>query len=275
MKYIPTFLLYFCSVLFFKAHGQQSSYEFTYQVTYKAITTHKSYKLFNFTVLTDGKNSLGQWSNGIKLDSIASIRTIENEDVGKYKDYDRYSIETNDGGIRFYEVIGNDIFTYTEDLCLNWSLKNESKIINGYSCKKAELNYGGRHWVAWYTIDIPLAVGPYKFYGLPGLIVKIGDETHSYNFELLESKKSKRQKFKRTVFSLGEGKPIETDRISFLKHRHKFQSLTFNEAIKYMNRNKEGDFGIKIFSEDGDTKSFREYSDENNLNFIEIDYIDN
>lgn len=38
--------------------------------------------------------------------------------------------------------------------------------------------------MAWYTVDIPLPYGPYKFYGLPGLVVEVEDSTHLYVWEL-------------------------------------------------------------------------------------------
>jgi len=37
---------------------------------------------------------------------------------------------------------------------------------------------------AWFTREIPIAEGPYKFYGLPGLIIKISDSRDYYSFEL-------------------------------------------------------------------------------------------
>ena len=42
----------------------------------------------------------------------------------------------------------------------------------------------GRKWTAWFTTEIPIQDGPYKFRGLPGLIVKIEDETKSHCFAL-------------------------------------------------------------------------------------------
>jgi hypothetical protein len=35
-----------------------------------------------------------------------------------------------------------------------------------------------------FTSDIPFSAGPYKFGGLPGLIVKIADETNDYEWSL-------------------------------------------------------------------------------------------
>lgn len=53
--------------------------------------------------------------------------------------------------------------------------------IGEFNTQKAETNFAGRKWIAWFTSDIPFQDGPYKFHGLPGLIVKIesADKTHS------------------------------------------------------------------------------------------------
>src|SRR3712207_1960357 len=49
--------------------------------------------------------------------------------------------------------------------------------VSGYLCNKAQINYAGRNYTAWYAIDIPIPYGPFKFWGLPGLILKIEEET--------------------------------------------------------------------------------------------------
>ncbi len=38
--------------------------------------------------------------------------------------------------------------------------------------------------MAWYTTEIPINDGPYKFFGLPGLIIKLYDEKEHYVFEM-------------------------------------------------------------------------------------------
>ncbi|MEJ7664771.1 MAG: GLPGLI family protein [Hymenobacter sp.] len=39
---------------------------------------------------------------------------------------------------------------------------------------------------AWFTREVPVGDGPYKFYGLPGLIVKVRDTRGHYDFELTQ-----------------------------------------------------------------------------------------
>lgn len=65
-----------------------------------------------------------------------------------------------------------------------WKLVNETKELFGYTSRKAYTNLGGRTWTAWYTENIPISEGPYKFYGLPGLILSIHDDKNEYSFEI-------------------------------------------------------------------------------------------
>lgn len=95
-------------------------------------------------------------------------------------------IQTNDNS-QFYEAAGMTLLSYNTPVISNWKLINETKVINSMVCKKAEVHFKGRDWTAWYLSEIPLPYGPYKFSGLPGLIVKITDKTGDYDFELIKS----------------------------------------------------------------------------------------
>lgn len=67
----------------------------------------------------------------------------------------------------------------------DWKLVTGSKEIIGYECKKALLNYRGRDYEAWYAPEIPVPNGPYKFHGLPGMILAIKTTPESPdNFKL-------------------------------------------------------------------------------------------
>lgn len=60
---------------------------------------------------------------------------------------------------------------------MDWKLVEGSKKIGNFVCKKAELNFRGRFYTAFYTEQIPIALGPWKFNGLPGLILQVEDST--------------------------------------------------------------------------------------------------
>lgn len=64
----------------------------------------------------------------------------------------------------------------------DWVIKGDTSTIAGLMCQKAEVDFGGRKWIAWFTPEIPIADGPYKFCGLPGLILTLVDTTGSWQF---------------------------------------------------------------------------------------------
>lgn len=73
---------------------------------------------------------------------------------------------------------------YTEPIPKqDWQIKNETITIVGYQCQKATCNFRGRNYTAWFAVDIPLSYGPWKFCGLPGLILKVYDDKKGYVFE--------------------------------------------------------------------------------------------
>lgn len=63
-----------------------------------------------------------------------------------------------------------------------WNITDDSKEVLGYQCFKAETDYRGRHWTAWFTSEIPIEEGPWKLCGLPGLILEAYDTNKDYSF---------------------------------------------------------------------------------------------
>jgi len=75
-------------------------------------------------------------------------------------------------------------YRYTEPWPLmQWTLESEKQTICGYQCQRATCHWRGRDYEAWFTSAIPLKSGPWKFGGLPGLIMKIYDTNHLYTWE--------------------------------------------------------------------------------------------
>lgn len=87
----------------------------------------------------------------------------------------------------------DDFFYYEQNSDLfNWTLLSETKEINGYKAQKATTSYAGRDYIAWFTPEIPFSEGPFKFNGLPGLILEIQDTQEHYHFTLTSFEKVKK-----------------------------------------------------------------------------------
>jgi GLPGLI family protein len=65
---------------------------------------------------------------------------------------------------------------------IDWKLKNEQKEISSFTATKATTSFRGRNYTAWFTTDLPVDVGPWKFHGLPGLILEVYDEEKGVQF---------------------------------------------------------------------------------------------
>ncbi|WP_300684932.1 GLPGLI family protein [Chryseobacterium sp.] len=88
--------------------------------------------------------------------------------------------------IYFYDRAAGKQIYYQEDRPIRWEITKDIEKQNGYAAQKAVTNFGGRTWTAWFTKDIAVSDGPYKFSGLPGLIVKLEDDNGDYKFDLVK-----------------------------------------------------------------------------------------
>jgi GLPGLI family protein len=84
-------------------------------------------------------------------------------------------------------------FHYEEDMdVIEWALLDGDTIVLDYPCKKAICNYRAHLWKVCYTPEIPVALGPWKLHGLPGLILAASDDTGVFSFECIEIRSDKK-----------------------------------------------------------------------------------
>lgn len=190
---MKTFIpLIFLSFTFF-SFGQKTPYfEAKYDIYYNTDfpQTRSGYLQIdlekNHTIFRISKNN----------DSVESNSEITSIDYGltyniKYDDIERFiEINFNTRNIFSKETHRNNIY-YVRDTIndFKWNLNySEEKKIGLLLCKKATTYFRGRSYTAWYTLEIPIGYGPYKFHGLPGLIVNISDNTGTFIWTLASYK---------------------------------------------------------------------------------------
>ncbi|WP_310990955.1 GLPGLI family protein [Aequorivita marina] len=121
------------------------------------------------------------------------------------------------------DKIFTDKFTYEDNEKMKWKLSNETKHIGNYLCQRATTTYGGRDYTAWYTSEVPISDGPYKFKGLPGLILEIQDSRKQYVFEFLTLEKSDDK------FTFDRNNIPETTKEEFYKGLNNFKRDIINQ----------------------------------------------
>ena len=90
------------------------------------------------------------------------------------------------GSITVTDLVGmrHDLYSYTEPSPeIEWQILPDIETILSYSCQKAVTTFRGRNYEAWFAPDIPINEGPWKFCGLPGLVLKVSDTRQHYIFE--------------------------------------------------------------------------------------------
>lgn len=138
-------------------------------------------------------------SRAAYINDTASRKFTSNEQVFQYQN----SPETPRSGVTFQilknyprdkttfiQHIPSETYRFEEKLNqFDWEIRNDTVIIGGFKAQKAVCEFGGREWIAWFSPEIPYNDGPYKFNGLPGLILRIHDSRNFFDFEMLSVNK--------------------------------------------------------------------------------------
>ena len=115
------------------------------------------------------------FAGNASLESFNQAYYVDNDSISTFF----YSIP-NKSISRFPFDDGKELlYEQVEKHASTWQLFNESKQIQNYHCKKAQIKKNGRTFTVWYTLQIPISMGPLKLNGLPGLILEV-EEAEKY-----------------------------------------------------------------------------------------------
>lgn len=100
-----------------------------------------------------------------------------NKDLHYIKNYKEEKVFYKSG------IFNKKVFVTDSLNIFNWKIESDTLSILGLRCQKARLNFRGRVYEAYFTNEIKISDGPWKFNGLPGLILKIKSIDGIYSFE--------------------------------------------------------------------------------------------
>lgn len=231
--------------------AQETANRFFYELTYKPKKDSAKIEKVMTTLDITKDKSLYRDFTLVAQDSILKVEVEAMQKAGVFKDISK-SFKTPkfsekiykfypEMKIQYMEKIANGFtpqnIAYNEDVKFNWSILSDKVKIGTYTTQKATTEFGGRKWTAWFSTDIPFQDGPYKFYGLPGLIVKIEDDGGNYSWELKGNKKIENFSditYAETISGSG-GKTLEMPREKFEKTFNEFKKDPFSSMRPLMN----------------------------------------
>ena len=238
---------------------QSNTFTTDYECLYEyKVTNSKSITDTYTTILQIGRDCSSFMDyTAFQSDSVNASPHASDEDIKKYQMqkmknslfFDQTVLQNHpQGEMSVYSVIPPDYYMYKEKLRpIQWSLGNETDTVCGYVCKKATGEYGGRKWVVWYSPEIPTPYGPWKFCGLPGLVMLAHDTENIHRFEAITFRKGTLPIAVPDIPNM-----VTVERNKFVKSKNRFEEDPMNniplESISDMTvqKDEEGKSSILI-----------------------------
>lgn len=201
---------------------------------------------FNFpaTLTFNGNNSIFQFKNNkekrwIRDDGINSFQIVYTDNIGEL-----VIKQENKKNLTIRSFCQKTAYLFDDEVKMSWDKIEETRLIDGFFCKKAETQFRGRKYTAWYCPEINVNVGPWKFSDLPGLIFEVFDESKKVQITLQSIKIHKdleltpkklngeiilQSKFVKCL-DIEWDKTIEKNKANILKLQAQFPDIEINDA---------------------------------------------
>ncbi|WP_294207734.1 GLPGLI family protein [uncultured Chryseobacterium sp.] len=181
MKQITLFLI----LIFGFSYGQKT-HRFIYELKFKKDSLAQKYDTDYYILDISEKEQKFYNQEFYQNDSISRLK-INSEYNFSYPKLPIRLVHKDGSFYNYYSQTPLYYLLKTKDI-QNWHITPDKKKLDKFTVQKATTQFGGRTWEAWFTTDIPFPYGPYKFYGLPGLILELSDTKENFIFSFKANK---------------------------------------------------------------------------------------
>lgn len=218
------------------------SNRFYYELKFKPDTI-AAYEVKEFFITDINPKSVKYYSLiDQKNDSIMKNPSSDSE-YERTKLYHYISRERNSFNNTNYFIVGNVTAQMKTNDEMKWIILPQTKMLDKLKVQAAATNFGGRQWTAWFTDTIPIPEGPYKFRGLPGMILEIYDSNNYFHFTLVKNKRLDKEYDTSEIIETHFGeKPLLIDKQKYIKlkqtgYNNPFEDMINNKITSYTDEN--------------------------------------
>lgn len=162
-------------------------------VKYK-LTDHSVLAGVHLEVLSKGPKTLSTLVRKLTISGVRYTRvngSLQKTEAGEDEEvtqlFHTFKDASNDLLISCDDLDDNTIIKESLDL-FKWQLTNKRDTILGYPCQQAKTHFRGRDYTLWFTTELPFKTAPWKFHGLPGVVLKAESDDNFYKAEAMELK---------------------------------------------------------------------------------------
>ncbi|WP_294311980.1 GLPGLI family protein [uncultured Chryseobacterium sp.] len=203
------------------------THRFIYDLVYRPDSTSADVRKTNYYLDINPEETFYYERSFFVSDSIEKATGMRIFD-GKLSDLLSKNLKT--GQWTLFTFQGFDLYHLKDHPKITWKIEKETKVSASLQLQKATARFGGRSWTAWFSKEFPFPEGPYKFHGLPGMIVEIYDDKENYHFTL-----NKSQNFADTqlnsMYKNAKGRGVE---IPYSKYRSMLLNH-YRDPLKFIN----------------------------------------
>lgn len=136
---------------------------FVYLFTNNTLITNQNESLY----ISTNRDTIISYEGGeFFSESNPEFSTVESRKDVSFKNLEERVYFNKD--VSLGKVIRDDMYKI-----LDWKITDKTKIILGKLCQEGTCTFRGRNYSAYFSTELPYSNGPFKFDGLPGLILEV------------------------------------------------------------------------------------------------------